>query len=108
MLATYWFVPERVTKRICTAPAPDESAPETADVIVTSSTASRRGTTREKKPSVDCRLLPMLMPSSEMLIVFCGRPLMVDWRALVVEPIVSTPGRSVRKFSALRSLRGSD
>ena len=81
--------------------APEPSAPAVAVVSVTSSTASRRGVTIVKKPSPDCRLLLVLTPSMVMLIVFCGRPLIVE-PARVARPGVSTPGRNTRKSSALR------
>ncbi len=64
-----------------------------------------RGTTIEKKPSVDWKLLFTFTPSSVTLIVFCGRPLIVDPRG---PPVVSTPGRNVTKFSALRETSGSE
>jgi hypothetical protein len=58
-----------------------------------------------KKPSPDCSKLLFEMPSIVMLIVFCGRPLIVDERALRRRRLVVTPGMKIRKFSAVRSLR---
>ena len=81
--------------------------PAVADVIATSSTASRRVPTSVKKPSPDCSRLLFEMPSIVMLIVFCGRPEIVDERAEPDPPTVVTPGMKMRKFSAVRSLRGS-
>ena len=81
-LVSNLFVPERVTNRICIAPWPRASAPALAVVSVTSSTASSRGATSEKKPSPDCSRLLLLMPSIVMLIVFCGSPAIVELRAL--------------------------
>jgi hypothetical protein len=74
-----------------------------APVTVTSSTASRRGVTIEKNPSPDWKLLFTFTPSSITLIVFCGRPLIVDPRG---PPAVSTPGMNTTKFSAFRDTRG--
>ena len=56
-----------------------------------------------KKPSPDCSRLLVETPSIEMLIVLCGRPLIVDARPV---PGVSTPGRNVTKFIALRVTTG--
>jgi hypothetical protein len=77
-----------------TAPDPALFAPGVAPVIVISSTASVRGVTNEKKPSPDWKLLLLLMPSMVMLMVFCGRPMIVDPRG---PPSVSTPGRNTVK-----------
>ena len=44
-----------------------------------------------------------MTPSIEMLIVLCGSPLIVEARPV---PGVSTPGRNVTKFSALRVTTG--
>ncbi len=63
MLPSNLLVPERVTKATCTAPSAAWSAVGVAPVTVTSSTASSRGVTIEKKPSVDWKLLFTLTPS---------------------------------------------
>ena len=97
MLVSNWFVPERVTNLICTAPPPADWAPAPAPETVTSCTASRRGVIIEKKPSPDCNKLLVVMPSIVTLIVLCGRPLIVEARPV---PGVSTPGRNVTKFIA--------
>ena len=100
----YWFVPERVTNLICTAPWP-ASAPCPAVVTETSSIASRRGLTIEKKPSLVRFVLSCtLIPSRVMLITPCGRPLIV---ALRLPPGVETPGRKLTKSMALRDVSGS-
>ena len=77
---------------ICTEPGP-APAPGTAPVTVTSSTASMRGVTIEKKPSVDCSMLPVLTPSIVMLTVLFGRPLMTAPRGPPPDPYW-TPGSS--------------
>src|SRR6188768_3473015 len=98
------FVPERVVKLIVTAPLPPMLAPATAVVTVTASTASCRGYTEAKKPSpVLLKLSWLLTPSSVMLIIDCGRPLIVESR---FTPGVFTPGRNVTAFSALRDVVG--
>ena len=67
---------------------------------MTASTASCRGVTEAKKPSVDFRKLSLLLtPSSVMLIIDSGSPLIVESR---LTPGVLTPGRNVTAFSALR------
>ena len=58
-----------------------------------------RGVSIEKKPSVDCSMLPVLMPSIVMLTVLFGRPLMTAPRG---PPVVATPGSSATAYSALR------
>src|SRR5688572_14489315 len=98
MLLLYWLVPERVVNAIWTEPDPP-LAPGVAPVNVISSTASRRGVTIEKNPSVDCKALPVLMPSIVMLTVLFGRPLITAPRG---PPAVSTPGRNATEYSALR------
>src|SRR6185369_9039097 len=103
MLVLNSLVPERVVNAICTDPdAP--LAPGVAPVIVISSTASRRGVTIEKNPSVDCSALPVLMPSMVMLTVLFGRPLITAPRG---PPAVSTPGRNATEYNALRDTSGS-
>ena len=82
--------PTGSTNPTCTDPAPPPE-PGTAPVIVTSSTASMLGVSIEKKPSVDCSMLPVLMPSMVTLTVLFGRPLMTAPRG---PPVVATPGRS--------------
>ena len=90
MLLANWLVPERVVNATCTEPDPPP-APGVAPVSVISSIASRRGVIIEKKPSVFCSWLLVLMPSIVMLIVLFGRPLMIAPRGPAA---VSTPGRN--------------
>ena len=49
----------------------------------------------------------MLTPSMRMLIVFCGKPLMVELREFCAPPGVSTPGKKIMKLNTLRSDRGT-
>ena len=93
MLLLNSLVPERVVNAICTAPGP-LPAPGVAPVTVSSSTASSRGVTIEKKPSVDCSWLPVVTPSMVTLMVLLGRPLNVEPRGPAV---VSTPGSIAAK-----------
>ena len=72
---------------------------------MTSSIASRRGLTIAKKPSVERSVLSwMLTPSSVMLIVPRGRPLIVASR---LPAGVDTPGSRFTKSIALRVVSGS-
>ena len=74
-------------------------------MTVTSSTASSRGLTIEKKPSLVFSVLSwMFTPSSVMLIDPCGRPLIVEFR---LPDGVDTPGMNVTKSIALRLVSGS-
>ena len=103
MLESNWFEPERVVNAICTEPAPAPT-PGTAPVTVISSTASIRGVTIEKNPSVEVRVWPVPMPSIVMLTVLFGRPLI---RAARGPPVVETPGSMATAYSALRETSGS-
>ena len=79
---------------------PPTVAPAAASVTDTASTASCRGVTDAKKPSVLRRKLSLLLtPSSVMLRNPSGRPLIVESR---LAPGVLTPGRNATAFSALR------
>ncbi len=99
------LVPARVTNFTCTAPCPASPAPCVAVVTETSSTESRRGLTIAKKPSVDRSVLSwMFTPSSVMLIMPRGRPLIVASR---LPAGVDTPGRKLTKSIALRDVNGS-
>src|SRR5688572_864547 len=86
-----------------TAPAPAAFAPGVAPVIVLSATASLLGVPSDTNPSPDLKLLVLLMPSIVMLIVVCGRPMIVDPRG---PASVSTPGRKTVKYSALLDTSG--
>ena len=69
-------------------------------MTVTASTASWRGVTEAKNPSVLRRKLSLLLtPSSVMLRKPSGSPLIVESRLV---PVVLTPGRNATAFSALR------
>ena len=79
---------------------PPTVAPAAASVTDTASTASWRGVTDAKKPSVLRRKLSLLLtPSSVMLRNPSGRPLIVESR---FAPGVLMPGRNAMAFSALR------
>ena len=99
------FVPPRVTNFTCTAPWPASVAACDAVLTVTSSIASSRGLTIAKNPSVDRSVLSCTFtPSSVMLIVPRGRPLIVAWR---LPAGVETPGRKLTKSIALLLVSGS-
>ena len=61
--------------------------------------------TIEKKPSVDCSLLPVVTPSIVMLMVLFGQA--AECRAARARRTVSTPGSIAAKYSALREPSGS-
>ena len=91
--------PDRVWNAIVTAPAPPPTcAPAAERVTDTASTASWRGVTDAKKPSVLRRKLSLLLtPSIVMLRKFSGRPLIVESRLV---PVTLTPGRNATAFNA--------
>ena len=93
--------PDRVWNAIVTAPAPPPTcAPAAESVTDTASTASCRGVTEAKKPSVLRRKLSLLLtPSMVMLRKLSGSPLIVESRLV---PVTFTPGRNATAFSALR------